>query len=109
MADDGLGDLSEQAWVQVTRRVQQLPLLCPYTTDTVSDEEAAATTKPCQNLLKSAKKRTADTQVIQRVDWLHELVCTTEGLPHEYEKLSIPLFVYCYVKIINGQKLPIKV
>ena len=35
----GLDDLAEEVWAMVTKRVQQLPLLGMYSTDTLSGDE----------------------------------------------------------------------
>ena len=57
-----LGKLSDEVIERVARRVKQLPLLDPYTTDDTSLEEEETAPVHKQKLLKSGKVRTADTQ-----------------------------------------------
>ena len=80
--------------------------LTPWT-HTASDKEPN-TTKKHRKLLKSGKLGIADTQVVSRLEWPHELVYMADGRPAEYETLSISLFISGYMKITDRQKPDIK-
>ena len=84
------------------------PVLGPYTTDTSSAEEEAEPTRRHKKPLTSGKLRTANKQVIHKVEWPHELVYRVEGKPAECETLSVPFFISGYIKIMDGQKPDIK-
>ena len=77
--------------------------------DTSSDnEEDPALARQCRKPIKSGKLHSADTQVLCRVEWLHESVYMVDSKPAEYESLSIPLFISGYIRIMDSQKLDIK-
>ena len=88
-----LGELSKEVQACVTRRVQQLPLIGPYTTDTSSDEEAG--TVPARyrsTYLKSNRLHTIDSQILHKVDWPHMHIYLADGKPAEYESLTVSLW-----------------
>ena len=66
VAAAGLDELAIEVWAMVAKKVEQLPLLSPYSTDTSSDddEELPVTTRH-RKQLKSGRLHTADTQVLR--------------------------------------------
>ena len=84
--------------------MQQLPLLGLYSMDTLSDEEELPFIMQCRKPLKLGGMRTADIQVLCKVDWPHEFVYSADSKPAKYESLFVPLFVSRYVKIMAIQK-----
>ena len=100
------GALSEEVRAHVTRRVQQLPLLGPYTTDMSSDEEPGTVSAGCRKTyLKSGRLHTTDSQVLHTVDWPHMHVYSADGKPAEYESLTVPLLVARYVPIMEARPM----
>ena len=66
----------------------------PYSTDTfLDDDEELPMTTHYRKQLKFGRLRTADTQVLRKVDWPHEFVYLADGKAAEYEDLSMPHFV----------------
>ena len=45
----------------------------------------------------------ADTMVLHKITWPHELVYTTEGQPIAYDNLSVVLFVSGYLAVIEKE------
>ena len=53
--------------------------------------------------LKSGIDRTGASMVIHKVNWLHEVVYTSEGKPASYQDLSIPLFIQHFLIIMESE------
>ena len=78
----GLDDLPREVRARVARRV--LPLLGPYSMDTLSDEEEdLPLTTWCRKPLKLGRLQMADTHVLRRVDWPNEFVYSADSKPSE--------------------------
>ena len=67
------------------------------------DEEPAPRRKKAK-VLKSGKTRTADSTVVKRITWTHELVYTLRGEPVTYELISLPQFVTGYLSVLDTVK-----
>ena len=99
----GLDKLAEIVQARVRKRVQQLPLLGPYSTDTSSDEEEELPVTMCgRKPLKSGRFCTKGTQVLHKVDRAHEFIYSADGKAANYYALSVHLFVSGYVKITDS-------
>ena len=66
------------------------PVVDLITTDEEPGSEEDPTPKPKRKSLKSGKLRTADSSVLNKVVWLHEMVYTTTGKSAKYEDIVIP-------------------
>ena len=54
--------------------------------------------------MKSCNVSTMDTKVLRNVPWIHEFAFMVDGQPIVYANLSVPLFVSCYVKVMDANK-----
>ena len=73
--------------------MRQALVLDLVTTDEESDSEEDPILEPKWKTLKSVTLRMADSSVLHKVVWPHEVVYTVMGKPAEYEDISIPLFI----------------
>ena len=76
--------IPETARRELARCLMQAPLLDISTDHSGTDQEPAHRRKKGMPL-KSGKVRTADSTVIKRINWTHELVYTSGGEPVTYE------------------------
>ena len=75
---------------KLVSHLRQTPLLTESLSDeSGADEEPDRCRKRCK-MLKSAKVRTADSTVVKRVAWPHELMYTSGGEPAVYKHLLMP-------------------
>ena len=62
----GLDELAKEVWSMMAKRVQQLSLFSPYSTDTSSDDDdELPMTMRHRKQLKSGRLHTANTQVLR--------------------------------------------
>ena len=54
-----------------------------------------------KTIIKSGKLCTADTTVIRRVTWFHELVYRLNGQPTNYDELPLLLFISGYLAVLE--------
>ena len=54
--------------------------------------------------LKSGKLKTADTSVLRKVVWPHEVVYMSTGWLAEYNQLSVPLFISGSLVVMSAEK-----
>ena len=76
--------------------------------ESLSDEsemgEGPARGKKRRKALRSGKVRTADSIVVKRINWPHELMYTSGGKPAVYEQVSMPLFMSGYLCVLDRVK-----
>ena len=80
----------------------------PTTDDDAGSEKKLTTPAPRRNGLKSGKTHTADTTLLRKITWPHEVVYTSSGHPTVFEEMSMSLFVSGYLTVIAGEKDQIK-
>ena len=76
------------------------PILDLVTTDEESGSEEDPIPEPKRKTLKSGKHRTADSSVLHKVVWPHEVVYTAMGKPAEYGDIAILLFISVYLAVM---------
>ena len=75
-------------------QLQQVPILDITTSDTNSDSEVDLREIHQKKYpIMSSKQCMADSMMLHKVTWPHELVYTTDGNPMVYNKLTIPLVI----------------
>ena len=74
-----VADISEAVREKVVHRMQQVPTLDIDSTEEKSVSEEEITPRPKKRKLKSGKLRTANTTIVHKVTWPHELVYRVSG------------------------------
>ena len=83
---------------------QESPLIVDISTDDSGMDQEPAHRRKKGKPLKSGKVRTADSTVIKRTTWPHELVYTSGGEPVTYELISMSQFVTGYLSVMDMVK-----
>ena len=86
-------DLSEGLQAAVARRFHHQPIITLSTIDEESDSDAVEPPRLRWKPLKSGKLCMAESMMLKKVTWPHELVYTAMGQPAMYEDPSVTLFV----------------
>ena len=79
------GHVSETVRRKLARHVTQAPPVVKGFTDKSETDEELDRRKKRQKALKSGKVRIADSHVVKRITWPHELVYNSGGEPVMYE------------------------
>ena len=74
--------------------------------DTESEEEVLVQHK--HKTIKLGKVCKADSTVVRRITWPHELIYTARGQPVVYEQLTLPIFLTDYLADVDTMKLGLK-
>ena len=90
-------------------RMRGIPMLeLPTTDEDCGSEEDEATLAPRKRDLKSGKVQTADTTVLYKITWPHEVIYTCTGQPEEYDQLIITIFVCGFLMVMATEKESIR-
>ena len=89
-------------WNKVSWRMRQIPILEVSSRDESSLEEELIAIPTKKKTLKSGKLRTADSLILHRIVWLHEMVYMAAEQPAVYDNISIPLFISGYMQVIEA-------
>ena len=88
-----MADISKAIRAEVASRMCGAPILDLVITEEESDSEEDPTPEPKRKTIKLGKLRTADSSILHKVVWLHEVVYTAMSKLTKYEDISIPLFI----------------
>ena len=99
-------DIAKAVGEEVAHMMQQAPALDIDSTEKESVIEKETTHRPRKKQLQSGKLRSADTIIVHKVTWPHELVYTVSGQPAVYDEISIPLFVSSYLAVVEAKGPP---